>query len=256
MSVEKKDLESFKKDILDAINSVEDRLQTQVNALKSSQPGGTTGSGDNKGALSAQIPNQGPHTEQSSASVDVQEEYRAISDSVSKVRLPVDQKLNNRGGVTANLRAHSNTITRCARYTETILKLIYGLKANEPVSELDIANLFTVANAEIKFLQDEYAALVAENKYGSDTASLFRDLQHNSSVFSEEKVATLKSAIELQGAANTAQNRQRGRGGFRGRRSFYGGYGNRGSNRGGYQSNNQDVFHRLNNTQDFKNDNE
>ena len=114
-----------------------------------------------------------------------------------------------------------------------------------------------MANAEIKYLQDEYASLIAENKYGADTASLFRDLQNNSSVFTEDKVATLKSAIELQGAASNAQRGQSNnrsghqgsyqghRGGYRPYRRNYHNQGNRGGYNQGYQQN--DVFQQLSN---------
>ena len=170
--------------------------------------------------------------------LDVQEEYRSIADSVAKVRLPSDLKLSDKGSVKQSLRPTHQVIKRCGRYTETLLKLIGQLVPGN-VSELDIANLFMCAQAEIKYIQDEYAALIAENRYGTDTAAIFRDLQSHTSVFSQERINQLKSAIELQSAHHAASRTQN----FRGR-----GYSGRGRGRGSFRDNRQggaDVFNRI-----------
>ena len=172
--------------------------------------------------------------------VDFQEEYRTISDSVSKIRLRPELKLNDKGNVKQALRNQSTVIKRCARYTETVLKILTRLGDNpESASERDLADIYVCAQAEINYLQDEYANLLAENRYGADTASVFRDLQQNTTVFSSNRVDQLRAAIELQGAHNKAQEARppaprRGYSNYRGRGRGYT-YSNRG----------HDLYHNL-----------
>lgn len=131
--------------------------------------------------------------------VDIQEEFRIISDSVSKIRLRPEQRLNDKGNVKQSLRSTAQILKRCARYTETTLKLLG--KADPEGDNIQIlSDLYVCASAEINYLQDEFANLLAENRYGADAAGVFRDLQSNTSVFTQDRVEKLKSAVELQAA--------------------------------------------------------
>jgi hypothetical protein len=144
------------------------------------------------------------------SSVDIQEEFRIISDSVSKIRLRPEHKLNDKGNVKQSLRNTAQILKRCSRYTETILKLLGRVDPAKPDIQ-SFGDLFVCATAEISYLQDEYANLLAENRYGPDTASVFRDLQSNTSLFNQERVEKLRSAVELQGAyARSQENRSGG----------------------------------------------
>jgi hypothetical protein len=168
----------------------------------------------------------------SASSIDIQQEYASVADGVSKIKLHPDFRLNEKGSIKSSLRTHANTIKKCARYTETILKQLSRLEPSN-ITEQDFADLFLCAHAEIQYLQDEFATLLAESRYGSDTAGVFRDLQTNSSVFSGDRIDRLKSAIELQAAHGRYHENPRGRG----RGSYRRPYGNRGGFR-----NNRDVF--------------
>ena len=56
---------------------------------------------------------------------DVQGEFKALQDSLSWVKLPSNLRLNEgRQGIRRTDQPLLNVITRCARYTETILKLL------------------------------------------------------------------------------------------------------------------------------------
>ena len=162
---------------------------------------------------------------------DVQQEYQALADSVSRIKLVPDLKLNEKGTVKASLRTQANIVKKCGRYVETTLKVLSRIEAGD-VAESQLTELFLCAHAQMLYLQDEYANVLAESRYGTDTAGIFRDLQTNTSVFTPTRIDRLKSAIELQAAHHRYHEpRGRGRGSFRGR-SFH---------RGGRQ----DVFSRL-----------
>ena len=56
----------------------------------------------------------------------------------------------------------------------------------------------------IHTVDDEYAALVVQNKFNSDTAQMFRSLQQNTSGLSSSALQDLKLASSLTASANTA----------------------------------------------------
>lgn len=182
---------------------------------------------------------------------DIQQEYLSLADTVNRVKLVPELRLNDRGTVKTSLRSHLNTVKRCGKYAETTLKLLSTLEAGN-VTERDLSELHLCAHAQILYLQDEVANLLAESRYGTDTAGVFRDLQTNTSVFTPERVATLKSALELQTAHSRHQqeNSGRGRGRGGGGHNFQNsGYNRRGYWNGGYGNNRgrggRDVFNNL-----------
>ena len=115
------------------------------------------------------------------------------------------------------------------------------------MTEQDLANLELCAHAEILYLQDEYTNVLAENRYGPETARVMRDLQSNSTLFTTDRVDKLKAALELQAAHSRQRADDSGRG--RGRGRGYGSYNRRGGYHGGYQGGfsrgRGDVFQNL-----------
>lgn len=81
--------------------------------------------------------------------------------------------------------------------------------------------------AQVKYLQDEIAALIVQGQFDSTTSRLFRNIQKNTSVFSTETLENLKSAASIA-AAGAAYQQQTTRGRGRGGRGQRGGFFNRG----------------------------
>ena len=58
------------------------------------------------------------------ANIDYQRDYECIRDSLAKVKLPNELKLlESKSGIKRPDQPHFTTISKCARYTETCLKL-------------------------------------------------------------------------------------------------------------------------------------
>ena len=161
------------------------------------------------------------------ATDDVQAEYKAIAEVVQKVQLPADCIINKSAqGVTKEVRTAHTILTQSAKYTETALKLLIVAFDNAPADEAQLAKLFTVHYAQIKFLQDELAGLIVQGQFDQNTSRLFRSLQKNTSVFTSDALENLKSAAAISAvSANQNTPRRSPRGGYRGRgRGGRGGY--------------------------------
>ena len=135
--------------------------------------------------------------------VDLQAEFAAIKDAVSKVKLPSDHRLNDqKRGIKRKDHQTLQVISKSARYVETGFKLLGTLSPGKLLTLDDYNHLYHVHLAHIRFLQDEYAALVVQGKFNPDTAQLFRAIQTNTSGLSTTALQDLKLASSLT-AANT-----------------------------------------------------
>jgi len=159
--------------------------------------------------------------------VAVQELFKIIQDSVTRVRLPTDLKLHDSGSVKKKCQPVYGVVRKCARYTETILKIFAHVKLDnaDAVTVAAVEDIYTCLTAEINYLQEEYAAILVQGRFGDDAADVFHDLQKNTSVFTEDRLPIVKTAIEL---ANLRINNQ---GNNQGQRS---GFDRQGSNRGSF----------------------
>ena len=181
---------------------------------------------------------------------DVQGEFKALQDSLSRVKLPSNLRLNEgRQGIRRSDQPLLNVITRCARYTEAILKL---LSSTDEQVDLDAVNF--AAYSQIKYLQDEYAALVVNNTFDPTTSRLFRAMQRNTTGLSSDAQETLKQAASL--AAVSRPTREAG--GYTnnsnntGYNNFGGFYRGRGrGNRGSRGRGRPDIFHGFSSSSPF-----
>ena len=103
--------------------------------------------------------------------------------------------------------------------------------ANSPTEQLSaeaVQEIAVAGSAQQRFLQGEYANLLVNSSFDSQTAKLFRQLQKNTSSFPPAAIANLQTAATISAAANfhgrglgTARGRFTGRGrygsSFRGR---------------------------------------
>lgn len=94
-----------------------------------------------------------------------------------------------------------NVITKCGRYCETAIKLLATIDgAGGRVDQQSLDNLFLIQHAQIKYLQEEFAALLVNGQFDTTTAKIFRSLQRNTSGFDQGALETLRSAATLAAA--------------------------------------------------------
>ena len=90
----------------------------------------------------------------------LQEVFKIIQDSVSRTRLPPELRLNDSGGVKRKAQPIFNVIRKCARYTETVLKLISHVDQNNGTSQRVMDDIQSCLVAEMRYLQEEYTGIV------------------------------------------------------------------------------------------------
>ena len=125
-----------------------------------------------------------PGAVRSTSQPDTQGEFQTLKDSLSKVKLPADVKLNDsRQGIKRTDQPLMNALAKCGRYCETGIKLLCSLEAGTEFKQETLDNLFLIQYAQIKYLQEEYAALLVNGQFDASTAKIFRSLQKNTSGF-------------------------------------------------------------------------
>jgi len=150
------------------------------------------------------IPNQEESTGQSSdITVDPQSEFGAIKEAVARIKLPADLRLQEqKQGIRKDDQQTLNVMSRSARYVETTIKLLGTITPGKPLPVDAYNDLYAVQLANIRYLQDEYSALVVQNKFNKQTAQLFRSLQKNTSGLNERSLETLKLASSITASAS------------------------------------------------------
>ena len=109
---------------------------------------------------------------------EIQKDFASLKASLDKVILSLLLKVHDsRSGIKKEDQPVLNVFTKCSRFTETALKLVSQSKDGSP---LNTEELIVCLVAEIKYQQDEYAALLVKGKFDNSTAQLFRALQKNS----------------------------------------------------------------------------
>lgn len=155
---------------------------------------------------------------------EIQEKFNVIKSSVEKVILPTHLKLHDsRSGIKRDDQPVLNVVGKCGRYIETALKLISD---SDEGKEIDVGQIAVVLVANLKFLQDEFAALLVKGRFDNNTSQLFRSLQKSNSGFDEHSLQNVRVAAELSSIANRYPPRQnrgeyRGRGRGRGDRDMF-----------------------------------
>jgi hypothetical protein len=120
-----------------------------------------------------------------------------------------------------------NVLGKVARFAETGLKLLRGEENRQSLFD----DLFVVFTAQMKFVQEEYAATVVQSTFDPTVSRFFRSLQRNTG-FSPDAMENLRSAAAIASVYRPQYQR--------------GGRGNRPPGRaGGYQAfdaNRRDVY--------------
>ena len=129
-----------------------------------------------------------------------------------------------------------NALAKCGCYCETGIKLLCSLEAGTELKQETLDNLFLIQYAQIKYLQEEYAALLVNGQLDASTAKIFRSLQKNTSGFDQDSLETLRAAATLSAAGRPTGGSTEDR--FTARRGFPGT--GRGRQRGSYNGRTQD----------------
>jgi len=190
-----------------------------------------------------------PGAARSTSQPDTQGDFQALRDSLSKVKLPADVKLNDsRQGIKRTDQPLMNALAKCGRYCETGIKFLCSLEAGTELTQEKLDNLFLIQYAQIKYLQEEYASLLVSGQFDASTAKIFRSLQKNTSGFDQESLETLRAAATLSAAGRppgvASEDRYTGRG--RGFSGYSRGRGHRGSYN---RTQDRDVFQTFSNRQ-------
>lgn len=150
-----------------------------------------------------------------SNSIDIQSEFTAIKDTLCRVKLPADLKVpDSRVGIRAQFSHQASVIQKCGKFSETMLKILSLLdESQQTITSADLHDLRTVAVAQTRYLQEEFASTVVESKYGGETAQTFRSLQRNISIFPPSVIDRVETAVNL---SNLSMQRGRPRGRYQG----------------------------------------
>ena len=147
-------------------------------------------------------------------------EYEAIRDSVSKLRLPPKYRMNDsKSGINSKDREHAAILIKSGKFVETNLKLCAELKRNwgdlDQMAEI-MDSVQTCLAANLRYLQEEHNSLYVGGQYGSQTKSIFKTIQRNTSNLLPEDIEDLKTAVSIsQPSHSVSQNPNPGyRGGF------------------------------------------
>ena len=168
----------------------------------------------------------------------VQREYEVLKDSLAKIKLPGQLKVNDsRQGIKRSEQTAVNIVSKGSRYTETALRWLLSVDRSQ-VSVQDLDRLLVILTAQVNFFQTEFAGLLVQSSFDSGTSRLFKVLEKNTCVFSDESLGNLRRAAEIQAHQNLLSQTSQQQGYYRGR-----GYGwNRGRDRGSFRGRGRGYF--------------
>ena len=249
MSTEAEDIKVGDKSLCEVLNGLSaqlERLEAKVDSQQqanNTEPPFSDNTARTETVTLQQEQGPGPNTSllgsASPSEIDIQKKFDSLKDSLAKVQLPPECKVNeSQQGIKADCKPPLKIITKTARFAETGLKIISQLNAQDSESELytltaaDIEKLYIIFQAQINYLQSEYSGLVVRSTFDEETSRLFRAFQNNSQAFSERSLTNVRLAAELTSMSSRHSRGSSSRG-FRGNSSssFRRGFGGRGGAR-------------------------
>lgn len=121
-------------------------------------------------------------------------DYVQIKSAYANQKLPKDFEIPECKSVKHDNQHLASVVNKCARYTETALKVLWS---TENHTEETLTNISTIICAQINFLQSEQAALSVQSNFSSDTAKIFKSLQSSKSTVSDTALENIKTAAAL-----------------------------------------------------------
>ena len=151
---------------------------------------------------------------------DILKNFDRVKDCLAKVTLPSNLKVqDSTAGIKQDGKAALRIISKSARFAETSLKQLSVISARQQedktvvVSDEELAALFTLSAAQIRFLQSEFASLVVRNTFDEETSRLFKSFENHASAFNSSSIQNLRIAADLAVARERASKSfARGRG--------------------------------------------
>lgn len=207
--------------------SFKTNLKVGAHKLSSSKKNPTVSS---LGKLDAQAPKL--------ISENLQAEYRSLADVYSQQQVPEYLKFKgSKAGIKAEKCETATIVSNAARYAELILKICERVNSHMGESEFcvndHLSHIYSVAAAQVRYLQEEQSTLVMGNRFGPRVGQIFKDLRQHTSTFTPDAIEDAKSAIALAGAEENSRPPRQQQSNFqRGNFRFRGG---RGRARGGGQ---------------------
>ena len=171
---------------------------------------------------------------------DIQGDFKSVKDSYSRTTIASDLRLfAEKSGIKRDDFPRYNTVVNCAKYSETILKVLTCADENG-LSQDKCDEIATIVVAQQRYLQEEYANLLVNSTFNTQTAKLFKQLQRNASSFPASAISNLQAAATITAATHQQQSqsdrgsrgrgyRGRGRGRYRGQSDIYNNFTNRDS---------------------------
>ena len=145
----------------------------------------------------------------------VQQDFRAIKDALQKIKLPSDLLVNDgRQGIQRKDQMRLNTVSACARYAETAIKLLSSLQPPN-ISPDDIGDLVRIMTAQIKFLQEEHNMMLVNGNFGEGVERIYRNFRRHTSQFTPDALTALQAVVNFNNHSQENQlqsYRSRGRG--------------------------------------------
>ena len=154
---------------------------------------------------------------------DVQRDFERIRDSLIRIPVPEGLKVHdNSAGISKDQKPALKILSKCARYSETALKVLQQVKSVNESTDSELSCVYTCLAAQVNYLQSEFTSIVVKSTFDDDTTRVFRQFENNTAIFSDEALRNVRVAAELSALSQRSGARQRNTS------NYNRGFGNRG----------------------------
>ena len=137
---------------------------------------------------------------------DLQGDFQALKESLQRVKLPPQLRLNeSRQNLKREDQGAFNLVSKSAGYVETTLKVLQSIDDSRPVSSDDLESILLVQMTHMRYLQDEYRALIIRGTCNKEVSRLFRAFRKNTSGLSDGAIQDLRNTSQVVAAMQQAQ---------------------------------------------------
>ena len=127
---------------------------------------------------------------------------------------------DNSAGISKDQKPALKILSKCARYSETALKILQQVKSVNESTDSELSCVYTCLAAQVNYLQSEFSSIVVKSTFDDDTTRVFRQFENNTAIFSDEALRNVRVAAELSALSQRSGPRQRN--------NYTRGFGNRG----------------------------
>jgi hypothetical protein len=136
---------------------------------------------------------------------DLDEEYQVLSHHLNRIRpAPSEVLRDNHKGFKRDFQTTAKVISRCARYTENILKILNLVTQTEEIIDLKL-----IAKCQLQFLKTEYACLIVANDADNPkVAANFRRIKQGCTGMSKTDLEDYKLAVDISSQDSKSENKR------------------------------------------------